>query len=112
MFVVHATKTLLALFVNEATLLPGFVPLAPAATVIDRFPERLEVTLQAHSIDPTFINAEMAAIREHRLAKAANRSVVGIMNEFAHLPSYARGPAGPAAWHDVGTLSKRQRQWS
>lgn len=27
----------LALFVNETTLLPVFVPLAPAATVIDRF---------------------------------------------------------------------------
>lgn len=32
---------------------------------------------------------------QHRLAKTANRSVVGIMNEFTHLASYARPPAGP-----------------
>lgn len=89
-------KPQLALFVNETTLLPVFVPLAPAAIVIDRFPERLGATLRAHSIDPTFINAEIAAMAEHRLAKTANRSVVGIMNEFTHMASYARPPSGPA----------------
>jgi len=30
------------LFVNESTLLPVLTPLAPAATVIDRFPAAVE----------------------------------------------------------------------
>lgn len=94
-------KPQLALFVNETTLLPVFVPLAPATTVIDRFPKRLGATLQAHSIDPTFINAEIAAMTRHSLAKTANRSVVGIMNEFTHLASYARPPTGPADLIDL-----------
>lgn len=89
-------KPQIALFVNETTLLPVFVLLAPAATVIDRFPERLGATLRAHFIDPTFITAELAAMTEHRVAKTANRSVVGIMNEFTHMASHARPPAGPA----------------
>jgi hypothetical protein len=29
-----------ALFVNESTLLPVLIPLAPAATVLERFPRR------------------------------------------------------------------------
>ena len=94
-------KPQIALFVNETTLLPVFVPLAPAATVVERFPEHLRATLQAHSIDPTFISAEMAAMTEHRLAKTANRSVVGIMNEFTHLASYVHPPAGPAELIDL-----------
>lgn len=86
----------LALFVNESTLLPVLVPLAPAATVVDRFADALRVTLQAHAIEASFINNEIAEMREHRVAKTANRSAVGIMNEFTFLATYAPPPTNEA----------------
>ncbi len=78
-------KPQVALFTNELTLLPVLVPLAPAATVIDRFPATLATVLGAHGLSETFIARELAEMTEHRLAKTENRSVVGVMNEFAHL---------------------------
>lgn len=74
-----------ALFVNEGTLLPVLVPLAPAKTVADRFPEHLEAVLYALGTDPRFVAAEVAATTDARWAKTASRSVVGIMNEFSYL---------------------------
>ncbi len=81
-------KPQVALFTNEPTLLPVLVPLAPAATVIDRFPEALATVLIAHGLSDSFIAHELAEMTEHRLAKTVNRSVVGVMNEFAHLGGY------------------------
>lgn len=75
----------LALFVNETTLLPVLMPLAPAATVCERFPGALAIVLGAHGVNDPFIAHEVATMTEHRLAKTKNRSVVGSMNEFAHL---------------------------
>lgn len=74
-----------ALLLNEATLLPVLVPLAPAKTVADRFPEHLEEVLNALGTDPRFVGVEVAASTGARWARTANRSVVGIMNEFAYL---------------------------
>ncbi len=78
-------KPQIALFFNETTLLPVLIPLAPAASVIDRFPPALALTLDAHRINRSFIDREVAEMTEHRLAKTVNRSVVGVMSEFAHL---------------------------
>ena len=75
----------MALFVNEATLLPVLVPLAPTATLLERFPFARAETLADHGASPAFIAAERREMTESRLAKTANRSVVGIMNEFAYL---------------------------
>ena len=94
-------KPRVALPVNEATLLPAFVPLAPAATAIDRFPEHLGAARQAHSIDPAFVTAELTATAQHSYAKTANRSVVGIMNELTHLASHARPQAARRAHRPV-----------
>jgi hypothetical protein len=74
-----------ALFVNETTLLPILLPFAPAATVIERFPKALATMLQRHGIGERFVEAECAAMADHRLAKTTNRSVVGMMTEFAIL---------------------------
>jgi hypothetical protein len=74
-----------ALFVNEATLLPILVPFAPAATVIDRFRTTVAATLVTHGLDHTFIDAELAQMAAHRLATTKNRSLIGMMNEFARL---------------------------
>jgi hypothetical protein len=74
-----------ALFVNEETLLPVLVPLAPAKTVANRFPEHLEAVLNALGTDPRFVAAEVAATTGARWAKTVSRGVVGIMNEFTYL---------------------------
>ncbi len=73
------------LFVNESTLLPVLLPLAPAATVVDRFPAALATVLRRHGISEAFIEAECEAMADHCLAKTKNRSVVGTMSEFAFL---------------------------
>jgi hypothetical protein len=74
-----------ALFVNETTLLPVLVPLAPAASVVDRFRKSVGEVLGAHGASASFIEAEMAQMTEHRLAATKSRSVIGVMNEFARL---------------------------
>jgi hypothetical protein len=78
-------KPQVALFVNEPTLLPVLMPLAPAATLLARFPQQVATVLAAHGTPDTTIGAELQQMRDHRLAKTANRSVVGIMNDFTHL---------------------------
>ena len=75
----------MALFVNETTLLPVLVPLAPTKNLAARFPMHLEAVLNALGTDPRFVAAEVAATTDARWAKTANRSVVGIMNEFSFL---------------------------
>lgn len=87
-------KPQLALFVNESTLLPMLMPLAPAATVINRLPAALAVLLEAHGVQGPFIEHEVAKMSDHRLTTTANRSVVGIMNEFTHLGRAYRSSNG------------------
>jgi hypothetical protein len=78
----------LALFVNATTLLPAFVPLAPAATVLDRFPGALAVVLRAHGVAQGIIDRELAETAERCLTKTNSRSVVGVMNEFVRLAGW------------------------
>lgn len=74
-----------ALLVNERTLIPVLMPLAPAATLAQRFPQHLAQVLAGHGIAASFIDAELAHMKTVVYAKTANRSVVGVMNEFAFL---------------------------
>ena len=76
-------KPQIALFVNERTLVPVLMPLAPAATVLDRFPSVLDEVLRAHRLPDGFVRADIAGLGEGTYAKTANRSVTGIMNEFS-----------------------------
>jgi hypothetical protein len=78
-------KPQVALFVNEETLLPMLLRFAPAASVLDRFGSGLETLLDAHGLAAPFIAAELTEMSQCRLAKTNNRSVLGIMNEFAYL---------------------------
>lgn len=93
-----------ALFVNETTLLPVLVPLAPASSLLARFPAAVESNFGRHGLAQPFIDAEIAQMAEHRLAKTKNRSVVGIMNEFTHLGEVFREKAAPL---DLEALSIR-----
>lgn len=74
-----------ALFVNEAALLPVLVPLAPASSLLPRFPTAVVAVFDRHGLSQSFIETEIAQMAERRLATTKNRSVVGVMNEFTHL---------------------------
>lgn len=87
-------KPQMALLVNERTLLPVLCPLAPAATLVQRFPQALSVVLQALDLPPEFIRAEIEEMREVVYAKTVNRSVVGMMNEFSFLAEGYRSLEG------------------
>ena len=90
-------KPQVALLVNEATLLPVFVLLAPAGQLAKRFPEELRKTLDAHGLDPRFVDQEIRVMGDGHFAKTASRSVVGVMNEFALLGRVHRDHQGPEA---------------
>lgn len=83
-----------ALLVNEATLFPVLMPLAPAATLMARFSDALRRTLEARGVVAEFIESEVAAMADGQWAKTANRSVVGIMNEFSYLAGVYRDQRG------------------
>ena len=87
-------KPQVGLLVNERTLFSVLMPLAPAATLIDRFPDALRETLEAGGVAPDFIEFEVTAMGDGRYAKTANRSLVGSMNEFTHLAQVHRAHRG------------------
>lgn len=87
-------KSQVALLVNERTLLPVFVPLAPATTLARRFPDELRRVLDAHGIDPRFVDREIRSMGEGRYAKTASRSLLGVMNEFTFLGNVHREDHG------------------
>jgi hypothetical protein len=83
-------KPQVTLFVNERTLLPVFVPLAPAAKLAARFPDQLGRVLEGLGVPVGFVLQEVGAMSEASYAKTANRSVVGSMNDFAFMADVAR----------------------
>ena len=83
-----------ALFVNQRTLLPVLVPLAPAATVVSRLRPTVELVLGRHGLAGSFIAHELDAMENAVLAKTANRSVAGMLSEFGHLAATWRPSAG------------------
>src|SRR3954466_8854198 len=74
-----------ALLVNELTLLPLVMPLAPVKTLLDRLPDALAELLSPPRAPARPVETERAQALEHRLAATANRSLVGVMNELAYL---------------------------
>jgi hypothetical protein len=83
-------KPQVALLVNETTLLPVLMPLAPAATLPTRIAQQIAAVLAAHGTPPAIMDDEMQRMRPCRFARTANRSVVGIMTEFTHLAEVYR----------------------
>lgn len=80
----------LILLVNEKTLLPVLMPLAPGATAPGRIGPEIAAALAAHQAPATVIDGELSQMRDCRFGPTANRSVVGIMNEFAYLADVYR----------------------
>jgi hypothetical protein len=87
-----------ALFVCARTLLPILVPLAPAAELAPRFPIYLFDVLSCLGMPPEFIDKELAHMNQVRYAKTANRSVVGVMNQFVFMAE------GYGVYHDTQNL--------
>jgi hypothetical protein len=97
-------KLQLALLVNERTLLPVLMPLAPASTLAARFPAELATVLSAHGASQAIIESEVTAMADVALARTSNRSIVGTMNEFSFL---AEGHREYLETSDLVTLSMR-----
>lgn len=72
-----------ALLVNQRTFVPVFMPLAPAASLLDRASGAIAGVLRQLGADESFIESEFGAMQEARIAPTNDRSVVGVMNEFA-----------------------------
>jgi hypothetical protein len=93
----------LALLVNRRTLLPVFMDLAPAATLLERAPAAIESVLRLHGVDEAFLDAERTAMSEVRIAPTNDRRTIGVMNELAF--------HGEWLWkegqHGLGELSLR-----
>jgi hypothetical protein len=69
--------------VNESTLLPVLLPLAPTATALSRAADRIAATMARHGASDALVAAELDQMRTRRIGTTANRSVVGIMTEFS-----------------------------
>ena len=80
----------LVLLVNEQTLLPVLMPLAPAASASSRIGPEIAAALTAHQATVTVIDGELSQMRDCRFAPTANRSVVGIMTDFSFLADVYR----------------------
>jgi len=78
-------RRLAVLLVNHTTLLPLFLPLAPAATLLARLPEAITELLHHHDVPTVGLTAERRAMNQIRVAPTADRSTVGVLNEFARL---------------------------
>ncbi len=79
-----------ALLVNHATLLPLIMPWAPAATLLARVPDAIAELLHHHHAPADLIATEQTAMTEVRVAPTADRSTVGVLNEFARLADWHR----------------------
>jgi hypothetical protein len=89
-------KPQVALLVNEKTLLPALMPLAPATSFLTRIGHQIAALLAAHGTPPAIIDDELDQMRPCRVARTANRSVVGTMTEFTHLAeAYRDGNPDP-----------------
>jgi hypothetical protein len=76
--------------VSKATLFPVLMPLAPAATLLKRFPDHLAQALVAHDAPQTLTTEELAQMPDARLAPAESRKVLGIMNGFTSMAESSR----------------------
>jgi hypothetical protein len=85
----------LILLVNEHTLLPVLMPLAPSASAPARLGSAIAAALATHEAPAAVVERELSEMRDCRFGPTANRSVLGIMNEFSFLADvYRRNDPG------------------
>jgi hypothetical protein len=79
--------------VNERSLLPVLVPVAPASTLLTRFPTAAADMLLRLGVPGALVEAERREMPEARIGKTASRQVLGSMTDFAYLmDAYRRNP--------------------
>ena len=74
-------KPQVALLINERTLLPVLMPLAPAAELALRFPVHLASVLIAHGAPHALVERELTAMLDFQYAKTSNRSLLAKRRE-------------------------------
>lgn len=74
-----------ALLVNERTLLPVLMPLAPAKTLLQRVPRAVAEVLAAHGAANAFQQLVVAEMGSCSPAKTSSRQMLGMLNEFGFL---------------------------
>lgn len=75
----HFWRPHMAILVNERTFLPVALPLAPAASVLNRIPDAITAVLSALGVDADFIEREGMAMDTQLLLPTASKSVLGVM---------------------------------
>jgi hypothetical protein len=83
-----------ALFVSETTLLPVFVPLAPATSAIRRLPAELAGVLRRQEVPGAFVDRELSKMNEVVCLPTASRSMLGVLNEYVHLANHVHAQEG------------------
>lgn len=79
----------LLLIVSSASLLPLIIPARDVRSLPDRLPEIVGLRLDRAGIPADLVNAELAAMVPVRIGKTADRSVLGILVDFAKsIPYY------------------------
>lgn len=99
LFIVRRQQIVLG--VNNTTLLPVLVPIAPNKTLITRFVEAAGEMLMALKIDRDLVLSEMAAMEVCVATTTNDRRVLGTNNDFGSmLESYLDGrPLQEVALH-------------
>lgn len=88
-------KPQVAMLVNTRTMIPVFMPLAPAATLLDRIPAAIEEVLRTHGVPDDVIADEVATMSDVRLMPTNDRSLVGVMNEVVFHAEQGLGRGAP-----------------
>ena len=97
-------KPQVALLVNERTLLPVLISLAPVSTLTARIPTEVGHVLSMHGAGDQLIANELADMAEANIAKTDNRRVIGTMNEFVFLAQTYRADIQTLNLGSAGTL--------
>ena len=87
---VYVGNRQLMLCVCDKTLLPVIVPAVHAKLLPYRLPEALFDVLKALGISWSAIDREMREMQDAVVARTANRSVVGVLTDFAQALHYSR----------------------
>jgi len=83
-----------AILISDTTLLPVLMPLAPAKTLLARFPDALAEILHAHQVPDHVIAHERGQMADTRCATTASRSRLGTLNDFSLLATATRDHDG------------------
>src|SRR3954463_4439995 len=85
------------------------MPLAPSASAPARLGPAIAATLATHDAPAAVVERELSQMRDCRFGPTANRSVVGIMNEFAYLADVYRHSDPSRSLAELGRNWRRHR---